>query len=67
MRTTRLRLGLPRHGGIVRSIPGCPKLRVESSWIRSPRPGSRERLVWLVYLRPSPRGARVLPFPNPIP
>ncbi len=49
------------HGGIVRAIPGCPRLHVESGWIRSPRTG-RERLVWLVYLRPRPRLAKVLPF-----
>ena len=55
----RLHLGLPRHGGIVRSIPGCPRLHIESGWIRSPRPGARERLVWLMYPRPEARGAVV--------
>ncbi len=64
MRRTRLRLGLPRHGGIVRTIPGCPRLHVESGWIGGPRAGARERLVWLLYLVPEPRGARVLPFPD---
>ena len=55
-----LELGRLAHGGIVRAIPGCPRLHVESGWITSPR--GRERLVWLVYLRPRPRLAKVLPF-----
>ena len=55
-----LELGLPAHGGIVREVPGQPRLHVESGWITSPR--GRERLVWLVYLRPRPRLAKVLPF-----
>ena len=54
-------LGRLAHGGIVRTIPGCPRLLVESGWIRPARTG-RERLVWLVYLRPQPRSARILPF-----
>ena len=54
---------LPAHGGIVRAIPGCPRLHCESGWIRSPRTG-RERLVWLLYLRPPPRLAKVLHFPR---
>ena len=53
---------LPAHGGIVRAIPGCPRLHVESGWITSPR--GRERLVWLVYLRPRPRLAKILHFPR---
>ena len=44
-----LELGRLAHGGIVRAIPGCPRLHVESGWITSPR--GRERLVWLLYLR----------------
>jgi hypothetical protein len=44
---------IPPHGGIIRVLPGCPRLRVESGWIRSQRSG-RERLVWLVYLIPRP-------------
>lgn len=59
----KFRLGRPMHSGIVRVIPGCPRLLVESSWIRSPRPGARERLVWLMYLRPEARGAEILKFP----
>ena len=54
-------LGRLAHGGIVREIPGCPRLLVESGWIRPARTG-REGLVWLVYLRPQPRSARILPF-----
>ncbi len=64
MTRPRLELGLPRHGGIVRSIPGCAGLHCESGWIRSPRAGSRERLVWLLYLRPESRVARILQFPR---
>ena len=55
--------GRPMHSGIVRVIPGCPRLLVESSWIRSPRPGARERLVWLMYPHPEARGAEILKFP----
>ena len=58
-----LHLGRPAHGGIMRAIPGQPKLHVESGWIRSRRSG-RERLVWLVYLVPPPRSAKILPFPQ---
>ena len=58
----RSELGPLRHGGMVRSIPGCPRLHVESTWIRADRPGARERLVWLVYLIPEPRSAKVLEF-----
>lgn len=57
-----LELGPLRHGGMVRSIPGAPRLHVESSWIRADRPGARESLVWLVYLRPEPRSAKILEF-----
>ncbi len=53
------------HGGIVREIPNARRLHVESGWIRSPRPGARERLVWLVYLRPiRTRSAQILQFPH---
>ena len=52
---------IPAHGGIVRVIPGCPRLPVESGWIRSQRSG-RERLVWLIHLIPPPRLAKILPF-----
>lgn len=55
-------LGPLRHGGMVRSIPGCPRLHIESTWIRADRPGARERLVWLVYLIPEPRSAKILDF-----
>ena len=58
-------LGRRAHGGIVRTIPGCPGLVVESGWIRCERTG-RERLVWLVYLRSPPRlAAKILPFQHP--
>ena len=57
-------LGRLAHGGIVRTIPGCPGLLVESGWIRCERTG-REGLVWLVYLRPPLRLAKVLPFRQP--
>ncbi|MHB1542226.1 MAG: hypothetical protein ACYCV6_18770 [Steroidobacteraceae bacterium] len=57
-------LGRLAHGGIVRTIPGCPRLLVESGWIRCERTG-REALVWRVYLRPKPRCAKVLPFRQP--
>ncbi len=57
-----LELGPLWHGGMVRSIPGAPRLHVESTWIRADRPGAREHLVWLVYLRPEPRSAKVLEF-----
>ena len=57
-------LGRPAHGGIVREIPGCPRLHCESGWIRSQRSG-RERLVWLLYLRSQSRLAKVLPFRQP--
>ena len=59
----RVHLGHLAHGGIVRLIPGCPRLHIESGWIRPDRPGGKERLVWLVYLRPAPRSARILEFP----
>jgi len=42
------------HSGIVRKIPGCPRLHVESGWIRCERT-RREHLVWLIYLRPPRR------------
>ena len=58
----RPELGPLRHGGIVRTIPGCPRLLIESSWIRADRPGAREQLVWLVHLKPRPRSAKVLEF-----
>lgn len=57
-----LHLGRPAHGGIVRAIPGCPRLHIESGWIRADRPGAREHLVWLVYLIPEPRSAKVVEF-----
>lgn len=44
---------IPPHGGIVRVIPGCPRLHIESGWLRSSRSG-RERLVWLIHLIPRP-------------
>jgi len=57
-------LGRLAHAGIVRTIPGCPRLHVESGWVRCERTG-RERLVWLVYLRQKPRLAKTLPFRQP--
>jgi len=57
-------LGRLAHAGIVRTIPGCPRLHVESGWVRCDRTG-RERLVWRVYLRPCPRSERILPFRQP--
>jgi hypothetical protein len=51
----------PAHGGIIRVLPGCPRLHCESGRLRSPR-SRRDRLVWLVYLIPPPRLARILPF-----
>ena len=56
-------LGRLAHGGIGREIPGCPRLVVESGWIRCERTG-RERLVWLVYLIPPPRSVKILKFPK---
>ncbi len=64
MSRPRIPLGRPAHGGVRRAIPGCPGLHVESGWIRCERTG-RERLVWLVYLRPQPRSAKILPFRQP--
>ena len=66
MTRPRIEFGRLAHGGIVRKIPGCPRLVVEAGWIRSARTG-REGLVWLVYLRPQPRSARILPFRQPSP
>jgi len=57
-------LGRLAHAGIVRTIPGCPGLHVESGWVRCERTG-REALVWRVYLRPQPRLAKILPFRQP--
>lgn len=57
---SRVHLGRLAHGGIRCSIPGCPRLHVESGWIRSPR--GRDHLVWLVHLRAPRRSAKVLPF-----
>lgn len=62
MSRPRFKLGPLRHGGIVREIPGAPRLLIESGWIRADRPGAREHLVWLVYLIPEPRSAKVLEF-----
>ena len=56
-------LGRLAHGGIVREIPGCPRLLVESGWIRPARTG-REGLVWLVYLIPLMRSVKILKFPK---
>ena len=64
MSRPRIPLGRPAHGGVRRAIPGCPGLHVESGWIRCERTG-RERLVRLVYLRPQPRSAKILPFRQP--
>ena len=58
----KFRLGRPMHGGIVRSIPDCPRLHCESGWIRGKRAGARERLVWLIYLRPEPRPPALAKF-----
>jgi hypothetical protein len=54
---------IPAHAGLVRvlSAQQDPRLHVESGLLLGPRPG-RERLVWLVYLRPAPRSARILEF-----
>jgi hypothetical protein len=57
-------LGRPAHSGIVRKIPGCPRLHVESGWVTSRRSG-RAALVWLVYLCQKPRLAKILPFRQP--
>lgn len=65
MSRPRISLGRPAHGGVRRAIPGCPGLHVESGWIRCPAFTRRERLVWLVYLRPPRRLAKILPFATP--
>jgi hypothetical protein len=62
MSRPRFKLGPLRHGGIVRPIAGAPRLHVESGWIRADRPGAKDCLVWLVYLRPPPRSAKILKF-----
>ena len=63
MSRPKIELGPLRHGEIERAIPGQPRLHVESGWIRSQRTG-RERLVWLIYLRPpAQRTAKILKFP----
>jgi len=64
MSRPRIPLGRPAHGEIVREIPGCPRLHVESGWVRCERTG-REALVWLVYPRPPRRLAKLLPFSTP--
>ena len=58
----KFRLGRPMHGGTKRAIPNAPRLHCESGWLRGKRAGARERLVWLIYLRPPPRTAKILKF-----
>lgn len=54
---------IPACGGVVRVLSSeqDPRLHIESGLLHGPRSG-RERLVWFVFLRPSPRSARILEF-----
>jgi hypothetical protein len=56
---------IPAHGGIVRILSAAqdPRLHIESGFLGR---GAGERLLWIVYLKPPPRMARILRFRAPV-